>query len=106
MDIFAIILMSIMVMAADSFLKRAGYEKSFNNPYFYMGMLVYMLTSFVWFFVLKNLKFSIANLMYGLFTMILSVMVGIIFFKEKLGAIEFLGVLMAVASVFILRRFS
>ena len=102
----AVIAMVIMALFADYLLKIAGSKTSILNRYFIGGMIVYSLTAFVWYFVLRNIKFSLANLFYSLFTVLISVGIGAMVFRERLGSIEILAVLMALASIVLLFRFA
>lgn len=98
--------MVAMAIFADYLLKIAGSKSSILNRYFVGGMIVYSLTAFVWYFVLRNIKFSLANLFYSLFTVLMSVGIGVMVFREKLGSIEILAILMALASIIFLFRFA
>lgn len=109
MKIFSSILILLMVtiaLSADYLLKIAGTKDSMLNRYFFGGMILYSLTAFVWYYILRTTKFSGANLLYSLFTVLLSVAIGVFFFKESLHSIEIIGVIMAITSIIILTRFS
>lgn len=103
---YALVLgMSCMALLADYLLKKAGEQQSQFNLYFLMGMVIYAATAFIWYEVLKNLKFGTANIFYSVITLLLSLVVGIVVFKDNISVIEVVGILMALGSIVILSRF-
>jgi len=105
LPLLAVFLMVSIALLADYFLKIAGTKASIVNRYFFGGMALYSLTAFLWYFVLRNIKFSQANVFYSIFTILLSVVIGLIVFKEHLNLIEGIAIVMAVVSLIILSRF-
>lgn len=105
-SLVSVLVMVSMALLADYLLKIAGTKPTMINRYFIGGAVVYSLTAFVWYFVLRNIKFSGANLLYSIFTILLSVGIGIFVFKESLGPMEIIGVAMAIGSIIILMRFA
>ncbi len=101
----AVLVMVCMAIGADNLLKEAGLQKSMFNIFFFGGMGLYSLTAFVWYYVLRNAKLAEANLMYALLTILVSVITGILFFKERLSAGEIFAFMTAVASIVMLSRF-
>lgn len=101
-----ILLMVVMALVADYFLKIAGQKPEMLNRFFLAGMAIYATTAFIWYVVLKNIKFASANLFYSLFTVLLSVVMGVILFKETLFPVEIVGIVLAISSILILSRFA
>jgi EamA domain-containing membrane protein RarD len=106
LSILAVVLMVSMALAADYLLKLAGSKDSIFNRYFAGGMMLYSLTAFVWYFVLRNIKFSEANVFYSIFTVLLSAVIGVVVFKEHISIIEIIAIAMAIGSLIILSRFN
>lgn len=100
-----VLAMVSLALTADYFLKLAGQKDQFLNRDFFLGMTLYASTAFVWLFVLKYVKFSVANLFYSLFTIILAVLIGVFRFKESLNLLEMAGIGMAFISIILLGRF-
>ena len=104
--LIAIILAGIGVLA-DYFIKVSGSgPKYINYPYFFIGMIVYALTAFGWFYVMKYVKLSTLGIFYSVTTVVLLALVGTILFKEHLSAYETIGIILGIISIIILARFS
>ncbi len=106
--VYLIILgITLFTTFGDSFIKRAGEGGSYINwKFLFSGMVVYLITAILWFFIYKNIKFSIAGSVYGVFTALVFAAVGVFYFKESITAIEVVGMVMAVMSILILGRFN
>lgn len=105
LGLLAVIGMVIIALSADYFLKIAGTKSPFFNRYFLAGLILYSSTTFIWYFVMKNIKFSEANLFYSLLTVLASVGIGRFIFNERLNLIEGIAVLTAIGSIIVLSRF-
>jgi drug/metabolite transporter (DMT)-like permease len=103
--ILAVGLMVLVALLADYLLKIAGDKINWANKYFWLGMILYSLTAFVWYFVLRHIKFSEANLFYSLLTVLASVAIGRFAFGEHLSLIEGIAVCTAIGSIVVLSRF-
>ncbi len=105
--IFIVVLMSVFGVLGDYFIKLSGHsQKYILVKWFILGLSVYSLSAFGWFFVMKHIKLSTLGVYYALTTVILLVAVGVFVFKETLNASEIIGVLLAVASLILLARFA
>jgi len=92
---------------ADYFIKLAGNgSKYITYPFFIVGMIIYALTAFGWFYVMKHIKLSTLGIFYSVTTAILLAFVGTIFFKEHLNLYDILGITLGIISIIILARFS
>ncbi len=103
--LLAVFVMVIVALTADYFLKIAGTKSPFFNRYFIAGFILYSLTTFIWYFVMKNVKFSEANLLYSLFTVLAAVGIGRYIFNERLNIWETVAVCTAIGSIVVLSRF-
>ncbi len=105
--IFIVVLMSAFGVWGDYFIKLSGNtQKYILVKWFIIGLLIYSFSAFGWFFVMKHIKLSTLGVYYALTTVILLVGVGVVVFKETLNVFEVIGVLLAVASLILLARFT
>ena len=105
--VVAIIFLAIAGVVGDFFLKMAGYgTKYLDLKWFVPGLLVYASLSYAWFYVMKQVKLSTVGVFYSLFTVLLLVAIGTLYFHEKLNAYELLGIAAAIVSVILLSRFA
>lgn len=101
-----ILLTTLFTVVGDSFLKKANnHVGRFTNHDFYIGLVVYILTAFFWVFIYRMTKFSLSGVVYSILGMVVFVVVGVFMFGEKLSAIEYVGIGMALGSLLILGRF-
>jgi small multidrug resistance pump len=106
MPILIIILLAGIGVMGDYFIKLSGNgPKYINHSYFLIGIAMYALTAFGWFYVMKHIKLSTLGIFYSITTVILLALVGTIFFKEHLNAYEIIGITLGIASLVILARF-
>jgi len=104
--IFIIIFLAGVGVLADYFIKLAGNgPKYINYTTFFIGMIIYALTAFGWFYVMKHIKLSTLGIFYSVTTVILLTLVGTIIFKEHLNIYEIIGIVFGVISIIILARF-
>ncbi len=101
-----IILLSLAGVIGDSFLKLAGgTSKPTSYLWFVVGFGIYSSTAFGWFYVMKHIKLSSLGIIYSISTALLLVIIGLVFFHEKLNFYEIVGVGTAMLSIFLLSRF-
>lgn len=99
--------LSIVTVVADSFIKQASLQSSFSGwPILVLGAVIYGLTGFGWFFVMRRMKLSTLGVLYGVSCVLLLTLVSVFYFKEKINLIEILGVGLAIVSLVILARFA
>ena len=98
---------SIVGVAGDYLLKLAS---SKDNPltsrWFYLGFAVYASTAFGWVFVMRHLKLGTIGVVYSVSMILLLTGIGVVGFRETLNGHEVLGLVLAVASLFLLLRFA
>jgi multidrug transporter EmrE-like cation transporter len=98
---------SLVGVLGDYFLKLAAdRDDSLRSPAFYVGFAVYASTAFGWLFVMKHLKLGTIGVIYSVSMIVLLTTIGVVGFGERLSPPEIAGVLMAVASLFLLVRFA
>jgi small multidrug resistance pump len=98
---------SIVGVTGDYFLKLASAEsETLRSKWFYIGFAVYASTAFGWVFVMKYLKLSTIGVVYSISMVLLLTGIGVFRFRESLNGYEIAGLVMAVASLVLLTRFS
>ena len=105
--ILAIILLSAWGTLGDSFLKISGESSKFTQvKFFLLGIIIYALSAFGWFYVLKHIKLSSVGFVYSVSTSLLLVTIGGLYFKETLGVREIIGIATSIVSIALLARFN
>lgn len=105
--ILIIILLASIGVLGDYFIKLSGSTpKHINYPHFLIGMFIYALTAFGWFYAMRHMKLSALGVFYSLTTVILLTFVGVIFFKENLNIYEIIGIIFGIVSIIILVKFN
>ena len=98
---------SAVGVVGDYFLKLASEnESALRSKWFYLGFAFYASTAFGWVFVMKHLKLATIGVVYSVSMMLLLTGIGVVFFRESLNPSEIVGLLLAVASLFLLMRFA
>jgi drug/metabolite transporter (DMT)-like permease len=98
---------SAVGVLGDYFLKLAsGQERSLKSGWFFIGFALYASTAFGWVLVMKHLKLATISIVYSVSMVLMLTAVGVIFFRESLGASEVVGIVLALASLVLLMRFA
>lgn len=98
---------SILGVAGDFLLKLASSaEHPLKTRWFYLGFAVYASTALGWVFVMRHLKLGTIGVVYAVSMIVLLTVIGVVVFREPLSRYEFLGIAMAVGSLFLLIRFA
>jgi multidrug transporter EmrE-like cation transporter len=98
---------SAVGVVGDYFLKLASQQETpLRSVWFYVGFAVYASTAFGWVFVMKHLKLATVGVVYSVSMIVLLTAIGAIGFGESLGAREIAGLILAVASLYLLMRFA
>jgi drug/metabolite transporter (DMT)-like permease len=98
---------SVVGVLGDYFLKLASErENSLKSGWFYIGFVLYASTAFGWVFVMKHLKLATIGVLYSVSMILLLAAVGVLIFRESLNYYEIAGLVMAIASLLLLARFS
>jgi len=102
-----VIALSLVGVLGDYFIKLSGDDKTKYIDYklFIIGFVVYSLTAVGWFFVMKNIKLGTLGVIYGVTTILALVIVGVLFFNERLNAYEIAGIVAGLFSLALLYRF-
>jgi undecaprenyl phosphate-alpha-L-ara4N flippase subunit ArnF len=108
--IFALIgtiFLAMVGVAGDFFIKLAGNGKKYIElKWFIIGLLIYSITAFGWFFVMKHIKFSTLGVFYAVSTVLFLTLVGSFYFKESLSIYEISGIILAIISLVLMGKFA
>lgn len=98
---------SAVGVLGDYFLKLAsGREQSLKSWWFALGFALYASTAFGWVFVMKHLKLATISIVYSVSMILLLTTIGVVLFQESLNSYEIVGILLAIAALALLTRFS
>ena len=98
---------SAVGVVGDYFLKLASQQATpLRTMWFYIGFAVYASTAFGWVFVMKHLKLATVGVVYSVSMIVLLTAIGVIVFRESLGPREVAGLILAIASLYLLMRFA
>ena len=99
------VVMSGVGIAGDYFLKRASDRP---NPLaswtFLAGLVLYASTAFAWVYVMRHLKLATIGVIYSVSMVLLLAGMGRLFFDESLEFTDVLGIVLAIAALFLLAR--
>lgn len=99
--------LSLITVFADSLIKHASLQNAFSGwQALVLGAIIYGLTAFGWFFVMRKIKLSTIGVLYAVSVVIFLTLVSVFYFKEKISLQEIIGIIMAIASLVILSRFA
>lgn len=105
--LLAIVGLSLLCVAADYFLKRAGeFAQPIRTRAFASGAALYTFSAFGWVYVLRQVKLATVGALYSVVVVVLLACIGVIAFRESLSSLELIGLGCAVAALILLGRFS
>ena len=77
--------LSAITVVADVFVKHASLQKAFTGwPMLVLGAVIYGLTAFGWFFVMRKAKLSTLGVLYAVSCVILLTLVSVFYLKGLL----------------------
>jgi drug/metabolite transporter (DMT)-like permease len=101
------IFLGLVGVAGDFFIKLATVgPKTPVVKWFIIGMLIWASVAFGWYFVYKQLKLSTSVVFYAVSTILFLTALSVLYFKEKLNIYEAVGILLAIASIILLKKFA
>jgi small multidrug resistance pump len=102
--VWLVIGLSLVGVVADTWLKMASEEARWANRFFWLGALTYASTAYFWVLAMRQFKLASLGAIYSVSTVVFLTVVGVIFFRERLLAQEWMGLALAVASLVLLSR--
>lgn len=102
--VLVIVSMSIF---GDYLLKLASQKDQWvTSPQFLGGAVLYGFTAFGWVYAMKYLTLGAIGVSYSILSILTLTALGVLVFKETLGAREILGIALAFVSLGLMSRFS
>lgn len=100
----AIVIGTLVSLVGDTFF---GYSAKsgpgYNWQWFLIGWLIYGLSAIAWVVSYKYEKFAIVATIYSVILVLFSLLIGSVFFKEKLSPGQMVGVVLGFISLLLLR---
>ena len=98
--IFLVIIVSILEVVGDILFK----EWTLKNTKLILifGIIAYLAATIFWAFSLKFQNLSKAVVIFGVLTVIIGVLVGVLLYKEPLSAINIIGIILGLACIILL----
>lgn len=99
--------LSVITVLGDVLVKHASLQSAFSGwRALILGALIYGVTAFGWFFVMRKIKLSTLGVLYAVSCVVFLTLVSVFYFKEKIHPIEIFGIALAIISLVILSRFA
>jgi drug/metabolite transporter (DMT)-like permease len=104
-----LIVCAILIALADAFIKKASisgnYSEALKSPWLYLSVLFYLIQILLvaWLFLYKGSLGVFANV-FIVFYSIGSVLLGYLMFAERLGPIQFLGIILGLIGVVLITK--
>jgi small multidrug resistance pump len=98
--------LSLITVIGDLFVKHASLQSYFSGwKWLLIGAIIYGITAFGWFFVMREIKLSTLGVIYSVSCVLLLTFAGIFYFKEKVSNMEIMGIIFAIVSLVLLAKF-
>ena len=81
-------------------MKQSAVSK--NVWFLVIGIILYGIDAYFWYLIYKTEKFSTVAVVYSVFTILLSIVLGVLLFHEKISVREIAGILLGISSVALL----
>lgn len=95
-----IVIVSLVSLIADVILKKAS--DTSNMLLLGFGVLMYAFDALLWFYAYKYSKFSTVGILYSLIVILTSILIGVLFFKEKVVFKEVMGIVFGLVALVLL----
>ena len=105
MALIMIIGLASLGVAGDFLLKLSGQATKNNLFLFSLGVLMYVITAFGWYYVMKHIPMGKLGVYYAITTVILLMIIGIFKFGEKITPIDGFALMLAIIAILLLGRF-
>ena len=102
-----VVVLAAMTIAGDWFLKLASdKDQAFTSPEFIAGALLYGLTAIGWVVVMREMTLGAIGVWFSIAVLLMLTALGVIVFKESLGAREILGIVLSIVALGLMSRFA
>lgn len=107
MTIILIVVLTLMNVTGDFLIKKATLRPGFSGmPFVFAGGIIWLLSAFGWFFVLKRMELSNTNGIFAVLTIIFVLAGSYFYFHERVSVGEIVGFILAIISIYLLVRFA
>jgi drug/metabolite transporter (DMT)-like permease len=107
LNILVVVVVTAIAIYGDTFLKSATTSTGTKHIFdLGMGVLIYALVAFGFYYMYKLMDFSSSGVIYSLVSVLLYMGVGLFLYKEAINVYEIFGIIFAIASIFLLSRFA
>lgn len=107
MTIFLIVILTLANVAGDFLIKKATLKTGFSGFHLVVaGGLIWAISAFGWFFVLRRMELSNSNGIFAVLTIIFVLAGSYFYFHEKVSFGEIAGFILAIISIYLLARFA
>lgn len=98
--------LSVITVVGDVLIKTAADKSQWQGIGFLVcGAVIYAMTAFGWFYVMRSEELTDVGVLYGVSTVVLLFLVSAFYFKEHIAFMEIVGLVMAVTALFLMLRF-
>lgn len=101
-----ILILAVLTAVGDYCLKIASNQEKLFGIWLLAGCIVFGSTAIGWAWVMRYQKLATLGVAYSINTILLTAMVGRVFFNEVLNGYEISGILLALSSIVLLARFA
>jgi drug/metabolite transporter (DMT)-like permease len=99
--------LSLITVLGDALIKHASLQSEFAGwRWLLLGAVIYAMTAFGWFFVMRKAKLSTLGVLYSVSIVVFLTLVSVFYFKERISSMEIVGIALAIISLILLGRFA
>lgn len=99
------VVLALVGVAGDFYIKLSGIGPKFMEvKWFIIGFIIYGLTAFGWFYVMKHVKLATLGVFYAVSTVLFVTLLGVLHFKERINIYEIIGIGAAILSLVLLGK--
>lgn len=96
---------SMVVIAGDTILKfAADAEKSMHSPLVLIGSAVYAMSAIFWFLAMRHMTLGQGGVVFSMLTLLALCLIGAVWFGERIGVREAMGIAFALLAMLLMVR--
>ena len=100
-------ILTLMNAFGDFLIKQATLKPGYSGIHLVIiGGIVWMISAFGWFFVLRRMQLANSNAIFAMLTIIFVLAGSYFYFHEKVTAVDIIGFILAIISIGLLARFA
>lgn len=97
--LLAVVALSALTALADVLVKKAAVDDNVVSPYLFLAAVIFGVSAYGWFFVLKYINLATLGGVYSLVTILLLVLAGIVIFGERLAVADVLVIVVSIVAL-------